>query len=147
MRKQIPENWSLKRWRICRWSKFYLKNSEEISFISKNIIFNDAVIIEQNKFNIFSKKGFLRGGILLPRGDPKIVCPPPKLNPLYAPDLRIMYTWIGREDRICDRLKHLGWKWLRRSLGIFYTRISKITNNNILSQWKHECHRGLTYEA
>ena len=37
-------------------SKFYLKHSEEISFVSKNIIFNDAVIIdlwffygEQNK--------------------------------------------------------------------------------------------------
>ena len=29
-----------------RLSKLYLKISEEISFISKNIIFNDAVIID-----------------------------------------------------------------------------------------------------
>ena len=44
--KQIPENISLKELGICRLSKFYLKILEEISFISKNIIFNDAVIID-----------------------------------------------------------------------------------------------------
>ena len=32
--------------RICKLSKFYQKISEEISFISKSIIFNDAVIID-----------------------------------------------------------------------------------------------------
>jgi len=34
-----------KEW-ICRWSKFYLKISEEISFISENMIFNVAVILD-----------------------------------------------------------------------------------------------------
>jgi len=66
-------------------SKFYLKNSEEISFISKNIIFNDAVILIYGIFMVnktspggrgakkikkvsifFSKNGFLRGGKLCP---------------------------------------------------------------------------------
>ena len=84
-------------------SKFYLKISEEISFISKNIIFNDAVIIdlwyfygEQNKsrweggkknkkgVNIFSKKGrvFKGGHTVAKCGEPKIFlaranCAPP----------------------------------------------------------------------
>ena len=78
-------------------------------FISKNIIFKDAVIIdlwyfygEQNKsrweggkkINIFSKKGFLRGGAYCCQGgDPKSFfcvlmpanCAPPKQKPSYAP--------------------------------------------------------------
>ena len=95
-------------------SKFYLKNSEEISFISKNIIFNDAVILiygifmvnktspggrgqKKNKkgINIFFKKRFLRG-ILLPRGgNPKKFfgancAPPPKQKPSHAPGIAIL---------------------------------------------------------
>ena len=96
-------------------SKFYLKHSEEISFVSKNIIFNDAVILIygifmvnktstggrggkikfKKRYQYFFKKGFLRGGILLPRGGTQKffsarlrahLVPPLKQKPSYAPD-------------------------------------------------------------
>ena len=79
-------------------SKFYLKISEEISFIRKKIIFNDAVIIdlwyfydEQNKsrweggqkkikkrYQYFFKKRVFKGGgqKKFMRAYPRKLCPP-----------------------------------------------------------------------